>query len=131
MGFWIFMAVTDLLIPCIMIIFGKIFLKNPPREINGIYGYRTGRSMKSKDTWDFAHRYFGRLWYYGGIVMLPVSLVLMLFALGKGQNTVGWAGGMLCFVQMIPMIGAIFPTERALKKAFDENGRKKGGGKTE
>ena len=50
------MVMMDLMIPLIMIVFGKVFLKNPPKEINLIYGYRTGRSMKNKDTWNFAHR---------------------------------------------------------------------------
>lgn len=125
MGFWIFMVIMDLMIPVIMIVFGKVFLKNPPREINMIYGYRTGRSMKNKDTWDFAHRYFGRIWLWGGIVLLPLSIVVMLFALGRNQDTVGTVGGVLCFVQTIPMIGAILPTETALKKEFDAEGRKR------
>lgn len=125
MGFWIFMVIMDLMIPVIMIVFGKVFLKNPPREINMIYGYRTGRSMKNKDTWDFAHRYFGRIWLWGGIVLLPLSIVVMLFALGRNQDTVGTVGGVLCFVQTIPMIGAILPTEIALKKEFDAEGRKR------
>ena len=125
MGFWIFMVIMDLMIPVIMIVFGKVFFKNPPKEINMIYGYRTGRSMKNKDTWDFAHRYFGRIWLWGGIVLLPLSLVVMLFALGRNQDTVGNVGGALCFVQMIPMIGAILPTEIALKKEFDAEGRKR------
>lgn len=125
MGFWFFMAIMDLMIPLMMIIFGKIFLKNPPKEINGVYGYRTGRSMKNKDTWDFAHRYFGRLWQKSGLVLVPVSLVVMLFVLGKDQDVVGTVGGVLSFCQMVPLIGAIFPTEKALKKEFDEEGRKR------
>ena len=45
MGFWIFMLVMDLLIPVTMVFIGKRFQKKPPKEINGIYGYRTaGRS---------------------------------------------------------------------------------------
>ncbi len=125
MGFWIFMVIMNLMIPLMMIVFGKIFLKNPPKEINGVYGYRTGRSMKNKDTWDFAHRYFGRLWLQGGLILLPVSLMIMLFVLGKNQNIVGTVGGILCFLQMVPLIGAIFPTEKALKKEFDKEGRKR------
>ncbi len=34
MGFWIFMMVMELLIPLIMIIFGKLFSKKAPKEIN-------------------------------------------------------------------------------------------------
>ena len=52
MGFWIFMFMTTLLIPVMMIVFGLIFLKNPPKEINWAYGYRTSMSMKNQETWD-------------------------------------------------------------------------------
>lgn len=81
--------------------------------------------MKNKDTWDFAHRYFGRLWLKGGLILLPVSLVIMLFVLGKNEDIVGTVGGILCFFQTIPLIGAIFPTEKALIKEFDAEGRKR------
>lgn len=62
MGFWIFMTISNLLIPVIMMVFGKIFTEHPPTSINSIYGYRTAMSKKNQDTWDFAHAYCGRLW---------------------------------------------------------------------
>lgn len=40
MGFWWFMLGSDLLIPLIMIGFGKLFLTNPPKEINPVFGYQ-------------------------------------------------------------------------------------------
>jgi hypothetical protein len=49
----------------------------------------------------------------------------MVFVLGKDPKTVGTVGGILTFVQMIPMIGTIIPTENALKKNFDEFGRRR------
>ena len=48
-GFWIFMLLTDLLIPLLMIGLGRLFMKRPPKRINGIYGYRTKRSMKTQE----------------------------------------------------------------------------------
>ena len=50
MGFWIFMLIMDLLIPVTMIGFGSYFMKNAPKEINAVFGYRTSMSMKNKDT---------------------------------------------------------------------------------
>ena len=44
---------------------------------------------------------------------------------GKGTETVGTVGGIITMIQMIPLVGAIIPTEIALKKNFDENGRRK------
>lgn len=46
MGFWIFMCVTVLLIPFLMISFGGLFSRSAPKEINSAFGYRTSMSMK-------------------------------------------------------------------------------------
>ena len=53
--------ILNLIIPFLMIIFGKLFIKNIPKEINGLFGYRTPMSVKNKDTWEFAHYYCGKL----------------------------------------------------------------------
>lgn len=116
------MLVFDLMIPAVMIGFGRIFVKHPPKTINSVYGYRTAMSMKNQNTWEFAHKYCGKLWYIGGLVLLPVTIAGMFLVLGKGEDTVGAVGGILCAVQMIPLIGSIFPTERALRKRFDKQG---------
>ncbi|WP_268051132.1 SdpI family protein [Clostridium ganghwense] len=46
-----------------MIGFGLLFMKKPPKEINSTFGYRTTMSSKNKDTWNFAHRYAGIVWF--------------------------------------------------------------------
>lgn len=111
MGFWIFMVCTDMLIPLAMIIFGVVFLRWPPRDINGVYGYRTARSMASQAAWDFAHAYFGRLWLRVGAVMLLLSVPAMLPCLGKSDGMVGLWGGIVCMVECVFMILPILPTE--------------------
>ena len=82
-------------------------------------------SMKNQDTWQFAHRYCGRLWYWLGLVMLPLTAVPMLLVFDEGIGTVGWVGAAVCFAQVVPMVGAIVPTEMALRRTFDKNGRRK------
>ena len=77
------------------------------------------------ETWKFAHEYIGKLWLICGLTLLSPSVVIMVLVLGKEPNTVGTVGGILTIVQMIPMIGAIVPTENALKKKFDEFGRRR------
>ena len=47
MAFWIFCTAMTLLVPLVMLIFGRVFLIRPPRDINGVYGYRTRRSMRN------------------------------------------------------------------------------------
>ena len=72
-GFWVFMLLADIMIPLVMIIFGRVFIKSPPKNINDMYGYRTTMSMKNTDTWNFAHKYCGRLWFKTGMIILPIS----------------------------------------------------------
>ncbi len=122
MGFWIFMLLMDLLIPVAMVVLGKIFMTKAPENINDVFGYRTTMSMKNKDTWEFAHKYCGKLWLICGLVLLPLSIVPLIFVFNKGTDIIGAVGGIVCAVQLIPLIGAIFPTEAALKKSFDING---------
>lgn len=118
MGFWIFMVCMNLMIPLVMVGFGAVFLRWPPKEINGAYGYRTARSMASQEAWDFAHAYFGRLWKWTGLGMLLLSVPAMLPCLGKSDGMVGLWGIIVCAVECVVMILPIIPTERALKKRF-------------
>lgn len=122
LGYWLFMLAVILLMPLTMIIFGRHFMHNPSKDINGSYGYRTSMSMKSRETWDFAHRYFGKLWFILGLILLPLSAAAMLFLLGKSVGTIGNASIVIMAVQLVFVIVPIFPTEAALKRNFDSNG---------
>ena len=125
MGFWVFMLAMNLIIPLSMIFLGKYFSKHAPGQINMLFGYRTARSMKNQDTWQFAHHYFGKLWFKMGLWLLVLTEAAMLPGLGKDADAVGKLGGLLCLVQIPVMLYTIFPTERALKKTFDKDGNRK------
>ena len=125
MGFWIFMLAMNLLFPLIMIVMGRYFMKKSPKEINYIFGYRTNMSMKNKDTWDFAHKYFGKRWFRLGWLLIPISVIPMLFVIGKGEDIIGTVGMVVMVIDLILLIAPIFPTERALKKNFDKDGNKR------
>lgn len=116
--FWLFMLVMTLLVPACMLYFGRRFQKRPPRKINSGYGYRTGRSMQSQETWDFAHAYCGRFWYRAGWPVLAVSLVWMLPLFGREIGAVGEYALLLTGIQLVPLLMAVPATERALKRKF-------------
>lgn len=124
MGFWLYCTAMCLLIPAVMLYFGQRFLKKPSKNINGLYGYRTSRSMKNQQTWDFAHQVCGKLWFRAGAVMLPLSLLAMLPALGRDMEAVGIWCIPVVGVQLVVMIATIFPVEKALKRKFDKYGRR-------
>ena len=125
MGFWLFVTVMDLLVPAIMLYFGWRFQKKPPEKINQIYGYRTARSMKNQETWRFAHETCGRLWVRLGAVLLLLSLAAAAMTFGRGVETAGIVSAAVVVVQVVVVIGSIVPVERALKRNFDDQGRKR------
>ena len=122
-GYWIFMLFMDLLIPLLMVGLGKLLAKHPPKRINGVSGYRTKRSMKTQETWEFAHRYFGNLWFRLGLVLIPLSVLPLIFVYGKDIELIGIVGAVVTLFEIVPMIVPVFPTERALKEHFDEYGK--------
>ena len=125
MGYVIAMFIFNLLIPVLMIIFGRIMYKHAPKSINGVYGYRTSMSMKNEDTWKFAHDYCGKLWYKVGLIMLIPSVLVQLPFVKSSTDTIGIMTVVLETVQICVMIASIFPTERALRKTFDKYGNRK------
>lgn len=123
--FWWFMFVCDILTPALMIGCGRMMWKHPPGSINGLLGYRTPRSMRNMDTWRFAHDHCGRLWWKLGWIMLILSALVCFLFYGRPENVIGTAGGILCLIQCAVLVVSIFPTEKALKKNFTEEGVRK------
>ena len=125
MWFWWFMFVCNILIPVILIFAGRMMWKHCPQKINGVYGYRTSRSMKNMDTWKFAHDYCGKLWWKLGWISLVVSTVVQIPFFNSSEDVIGKVGGIICTVQLIVLIASIFPTEAALKKTFKDDGTRR------
>ena len=117
---WVLMLFRNLPIPFCMIGFGYMFIKSPPPEINGVFGYRTRRSMKNEATWAFAHAHCGKVWLITGAVLLVISLIAMLLL---HKTAVENDGLWLCMVQLVILLASALPTEMALKKNFDGQNR--------
>lgn len=127
MGFWFFMLAMILLIPAIMLLFGRYFIKKAPKNINYLFGYRTNLSMKNEETWKFSHKYIGNIWYKWGLILLPISVLVMVFVIGKNEDTIGSLGAIITVVQLIPILASIVLTEKALKDNFDKEGKRRDG----
>ena len=116
------MFICNLLMPTIMLIGGFFMYKYPPKEINGIIGYRTTMSRKNKDTWKFAHDYCGRLWFKIGLVLLIPTIIIQIPFAYSSEDTIGYMTLFVEGIQLVTLLGSIVFVERALKKTFDENG---------
>lgn len=125
MEFWMFMFIMEITTPVVMLICGKYFCDKLCNEMNPAVGYRTAMSLKNADTWKFAHEYCGKLWMMLGLILMPASVLPMLFVLNRSQDIIGYTGLAICVMQSIVLISSIIPVERALKQNFDENGNRK------
>lgn len=92
----------------------------PPKKINAIYGYRTRRSMRNQETWDFANRLSARM-------MLITGTVLAL--IGFGLWGLGYSLHVIWFLILVwaTILYLIVSVERQLKRRFDEQGQRRKG----
>jgi uncharacterized membrane protein len=120
---FIFLFVCCMLVPGSMIGFGMLWKSNPPKNINNLYGYRTSMSMKNKDTWNYAHRYIGRIWYLLGIITAVLSVIILFIF--KNSFKFESITIYLVFIQIALLCVGIIPTEISLNKNFDKKGKRK------
>ena len=125
MWLWWFWLICDLFIPLVMIVVGRMTWKHCRKNINSLIGYRTTRSMKNMDTWKFAHEYCGKLWWkLGWLIMILTALMYIPLYQGN-DNMIGIAGVVLITIQCTVLIISIYPTEKALKEHFNDDGTRK------
>lgn len=112
-------------VPLAFCTFGWLFTHGRyPKHPNDIYGYRTTRAMKNDETWAFAQELWGRVSWRFGICMFVFSsaFTALLWVLTYRQFMSCLCG--LVVIESLLSLATIIPVERALKKSFDEYGRK-------
>ena len=73
------MAYAHYINALILTMVGVLFWMCPPKKINDFYGYRTTRSRKSQESWDFAQRYSAKLMMVFGLAALVAAAVAHWF----------------------------------------------------
>lgn len=124
MGMWFFCFLLSMLVPAIMVIFGARFTKKPPKRINYMYGYRTKRSMKNIQTWEFAHQTIGKIWYRSGIVSGILIMIGFLFVLVWNVEMAEPFCGIAAILEIVLLLVSYVPAEQALKKNFTDSGKR-------
>ena len=125
MWLWWFWLICDLFIPLVMIVVGRMTWKHCPKNINSLIGYRTTRSMKNMDTWKFAHDYCGKLWWKLGWLIMILTALMYIPLYQSNDNIIEIAGVVLMTIQCTVLIISIYPTEKALKEHFTDDGTRK------
>lgn len=125
MSMWLFFTLVNATIPCMTLLIGLLFYFKPPKKINYIYGYRTAMSMKNQETWDYAHRFCGRLWIFIGIFMLVATAALLYLFLSGASAKPDDRMALIVLMQVGLMVGSIIPVESQLRRVFDRSGNRK------
>ena len=120
---FIFLSVCSLLVPLSMILLGYTWKDNPPKDRQGISGYRTTMSRMNDETWKYAHRYWGRINLVLGIILTILSIFVLIFY--KEKTNFEMISVYLVFFQLGIMVLTIIPTEFLLHKHFTKQGMKK------
>lgn len=122
---WLILLLSNLLLPVMMLIFGYVMSKHPPKKINSLYGYRTKRSMKNMETWIFAHKVMGNYWIKFSVLGYLLTMIFMFVIYQESGDQMALYSLILTAILLIWMIIPIFMTERQLKENFDEHGNRK------
>lgn len=109
------MGIVPLSTGTIFMIAGFILLKKPPKKINHLYGYRTNRSMRDQQSWDFAQIYSGKKLLQYGFLLALSSLSAFFFHPDETSGVFIGLGLMI-----IAMLLMFLDVERALKNKFGD-----------
>ena len=105
----------------ILTVGGAVFWACPPRQINEFYGYRTTRSRKSQEAWDFAQKYSAKMMTVLGLVALIVAAAAHLFRNSLCINSDYLMLYDICITLLLTIIVVMPPiilTELELRKRF-------------
>lgn len=119
MRFSIPVLISVIPVPILMIAFGVLWKNHPPKSINWIYGYRSIRAMKNDKTWNYAHIYQAKVWLWSGSILLVFALIFSLSFAKSYKEIPDW----IFYAELGIMILTIIPTEIALHRQFDKEGK--------
>ncbi len=114
-----FFAKPLFLIPAMVgpiFILAGLFMKTyPPKKINYLYGYRTRRSMKNQESWDFAQQYSAKEMIKLGFGFIILSIVGLFVDFNKIAELIVALG-----VMIWSTVALFRKTENTLKQKFPE-----------
>ncbi|MDY0276865.1 MAG: SdpI family protein [Acholeplasma sp.] len=117
--FWYLVLLMVLIVPLSMLIIGDNLKRNAPKEVSVLFGYRTKRSVKNKETWEFANKEFGRLLFKTGVIVAIVSVIVYISLIGityKDFVKASIVGLIMMTLQIIIIVIPYIMVEKKLKE---------------
>ena len=125
MGFFIYLYISNILIPILITAAGYFMYKHTTKNINSFIGYRTPLSRKNKDVWEFSNKYCGKVMLITGSVLLILSVLVPLFFIHTDENTFSTFFTATALTEIGILICTLIPVNNKIKRTFDENGNRR------
>ena len=109
-------ALTSFICGLAFVGMGLVMYYYPPKNINDLYGYRTGSSKKSQDRWDFAQRFCAVQAMKIATLMIVLSLLVFFIPIDVAVKQ--FSG---IFMVLICTAYLLYSTEAAIKKRFNKS----------
>lgn len=120
---------AELILPIAVIMVGVSIWKNPPK-MGEQFGFRTKRSQKSKEAWNYAQIAFGKA---STVIFIPIELLTLAVGVMAIVMNFSDLPAFITFmavelVQVVVLIIITFAVDLSLKKHFDEDGKPRNNG---
>lgn len=124
MVFWLGMLLVAEIIPFILYKFGKLYLTNPPEDKKSPLRCRAINASLSDETWDFAHRLCGELWYKAGFYLLMLVALVMILVIAQEAYKVRNTLFVILAFELFTIVRSVFILHKRLHKEFDDEGNR-------
>lgn len=114
-------TVLTFFVPAVIIICGYIMKKFHSAEPDSTVGYRTARSMSSREAWAFANERCGGLWIKIGAVASAVSLP---FCAAYFFISTAYGAALMCVLMLLQTAAMLLPIPRVEKELKEKFGDK-------
>jgi len=118
MNTWGLCFISCIIVPLLMVVVGIRFLKFQPK-LKGVFGLRIDCAMTNEETWNFAHKYGGKLWIVLGIIMSVVIVLCMLIAININELIVGIIALIISMIELLVFIFSFSIIKKNIKKKFN------------
>lgn len=125
MKFFIYLYISNILIPLLTMAAGYFMYKHTPKNINSFIGYRTSLSKKNQDVWEFSNKYAGKVMLITGSVLLILSVIVPLFFIHTDENIFSTFFTAAALTEVGILLCTLIPMNNKIKRTFDENGNRR------
>lgn len=108
--------------PLLLLIFGRMYLKNPPKEANYGLGYRFWWGMASLESWTYTQKLAGKVWSLLGCVLTAVMAVVCIILLFMEPMAMALGAALCLLGELVAVAAACIAINVKVMKKFDKDG---------